>query len=365
VTNHGTRAILGLPKMPERQLQLLLALETFTPRDDGWREVGTKLLASTAGLSATTATRARRDLVKSGAIEYERGDGKGHLSTYRIKVPHGVVHLPEPGKVVTDGGDLKGGHNADDLKGGHNADDLEGGHIVDDLSGPGKVVTKAPERSPNSPRKGSHRNPATSGNAIGALEALALEPSALPRGPRAARDPRDLLLGLGADEREIELIIARLEADPDIHHPWVYLLTIVGNDDGPAWLDRMRRDLDGHGEHRPPRPAREGLADVAVAPKVVPVQAVVPLFARPGGRARSSRRDRPGLEHGQLPGPRAPTRCPPARHTASRSPGRPAPARPPGPARARPPNAGRAAYPPPGWPCRRPRSSSPCCPPGS
>ena len=87
MTNFGTRAILALPKMPERRLRLLLALETFTRGEDGWREAGTGLLASTAGLSVNTAARARRELAKSGVIEYGRGDGRGHLSTYRIKVP--------------------------------------------------------------------------------------------------------------------------------------------------------------------------------------------------------------------------------------------------------------------------------------
>ena len=102
MTNYGTLEILALPKMPERQLRFLLALETITCREDGRREVGIDLLAKKAGLSVNTAVRARRDLVKSGAIEYRRGDGRGHLSTYRIKVPINDVHLPEPEKVPSD-----------------------------------------------------------------------------------------------------------------------------------------------------------------------------------------------------------------------------------------------------------------------
>ena len=41
--------------------------------------------------------------------------------------------------------------------------------------------------------------------------------------------------------------------------------------------------------------AGDGLAQVAVTPQVIPAQAVIPLFAGPGDR-----RDRPGLDHGQL-----------------------------------------------------------------
>ena len=41
MTNYGTCAILALPKMPERRLRFLLALETFTRGEDGRREAGT------------------------------------------------------------------------------------------------------------------------------------------------------------------------------------------------------------------------------------------------------------------------------------------------------------------------------------
>jgi hypothetical protein len=207
MTNYGTLAILALPKMPERRLRFLLALETVTCDADGWRKIGTGLLASKAGLSVTTATRARRDLVASGAVEYERGDGKGHLSAYRMKVPHDVVHLPEPGKVPSNGDDLEGGHNGDDLKGGHNGDDLKGGHNADDLSGPGKVVKQAPQRSSNRPLKGSHRIAATSGNAIGGLEPYGLGSSGL-RAARRHLGAADIIRAVypSATDDEIEII---------------------------------------------------------------------------------------------------------------------------------------------------------------
>ena len=93
MTNFGTRLILGLPKMPERQLRVLLALETLPRRKGGWRRAGTELLAATAGLSANTAVKARDELVSSGAIEYRRGNGRGKVSAYRIKVTNDVGYL--------------------------------------------------------------------------------------------------------------------------------------------------------------------------------------------------------------------------------------------------------------------------------
>jgi len=237
-----------LPKMPERQLRFLLALETFTRGEDGRREIGTDLLARTAGLSVNTAVRARRELVKSGAIEYKRGDGRGHVSAYRIKVPHDVVHLPEPVKVPNDADHLSSPGKVSN----------DAGH----LSEPGNVPKQAPERYPNSPHKGGSRNPAASGNASGALEPLALEASAA-RTPAHTRprDPRlvQLLLGLGATDAQAELITARLHDDPGIHSPYTYALAIIGDGDGEAWLGRMLADLAAQhagDDPRPPRPPK-------------------------------------------------------------------------------------------------------------
>jgi hypothetical protein len=242
VTNYGTRAILGLPKMPERQLRFLLGLETFTGREDGWREAGTALLASTAGLSVNTAARARVELVKSGAIEYRRGNGRGQVGPYRIKVPSVVVHLPEPGKVPNDAGDLSGPEKVPNDAG--------------DLS--------SPERYPNEPRKGTQtglkkvpkRNAATSGNAIGALEPLALESSALPRTP-ARPDLRMILDGLDVDDESLmKFIVARIEGNPGIGDPAAYLLGIVGKGEDAVrgFLGQMRRALAAEDVDDDPRP---------------------------------------------------------------------------------------------------------------
>lgn len=213
--------------MPERQLRFLLALETFTRRDDCWREVGTALLASTAGLSVNTTARARGELVKSDAIGYRRGNGRGQVGTYRIKVPINDVHLPEPGKVPSD---------------------------TDHLSSPGKVPNNAghlsePGKVPKQPRKGTQpgsekvpkRNAATSGNAIGALEPIALEPSAL---SRAGRDLGAALAGVGATDDEIDFTIDGIKNSSRVEDPAAYMLGTVAKPGGAArLLDRTRRRL--------------------------------------------------------------------------------------------------------------------------
>ena len=84
MTNFGALAILALPKLPERQLRFLLALETVTARDGGWREAETGMLADLAHQSVNTAAKARSELAKAGLIEYRPGTGPGHPGTYRI-----------------------------------------------------------------------------------------------------------------------------------------------------------------------------------------------------------------------------------------------------------------------------------------
>jgi hypothetical protein len=96
MTNYGIRAILALPWLPERQLRFLLALETFTSGDGGWREAGTALLAQYAGQSVNTTVKARAELVKSGAVEYRPGSGRGHVGSYRTKVPSYLGYLSSP-----------------------------------------------------------------------------------------------------------------------------------------------------------------------------------------------------------------------------------------------------------------------------
>ena len=245
MTNYGTRAILALPKMPERRLRFLLALETFTRREDGWREAGTELLASTAGLSAKTTARARRELATSGAINYRPGNGRGQVGTYRIKVPSDTVPLPELGKVPSD---------------------------TDHLS--------EPERYPNGPRKGRKTglvkvgtgHSVTSGNVIAALEPIALESSALARAPAHAPPPaRDALIDV------IKTEIKKTTGDDltdgwavkigchilDGHqagNPAAYIRSVIRNEPNPRL-----RFLSQSGEHRP-RPPDPGPPRAAPGP---------------------------------------------------------------------------------------------------
>jgi hypothetical protein len=245
VTNFGTRAILALPKMPERRLRFLLALETFTRREDGWREAGTELLASAAGLSAKTTARARRELAASGAIEYRRGNGRGQLGTYRLKVPSDTVHLPEPGKVPSDG---------------------------DHLSEPGKVVKQPRKGGQTGLEKVGTGHSLTSGNAIVGLEPIALESSGLARAPAPAPAPaRDALIDV------IRTEIKKTTGDDltdgwavkigrhilDGHqagNPAAYIRSVIQNEPSPRL-----RFLSQSGEHRP-RPPDPGPPSTAPGP---------------------------------------------------------------------------------------------------
>lgn len=65
-----------------------------------------------------------------------------------------------------------------------------------------------------------------------------------------------ILTGLGANERETEIIITRLENDPAIRDPAAYLSKVARND-GAAWLERERRAMsNGHAASRPARPEK-------------------------------------------------------------------------------------------------------------
>jgi hypothetical protein len=88
VTNYGVLAIIAL--VPSRkittmsELQLLIALETVTPDDMGFRHIGMKLLAAKAGLPYGTARHSARRLIAAGLIFCVPGSGKGHVTRWRI-----------------------------------------------------------------------------------------------------------------------------------------------------------------------------------------------------------------------------------------------------------------------------------------
>ena len=83
MTNYGTLAILALPEMPERQLRLLLALETVPADASDARKISAPLLAAKARLSPNTAAKARNELIDRGMITYQAGTGRGTCSTLR------------------------------------------------------------------------------------------------------------------------------------------------------------------------------------------------------------------------------------------------------------------------------------------
>ena len=248
MTNFGALAVLAAPKMPAAQRHFLLALETITPGEDGRREASTQWLAILAGQSATTAARVRRELVACGDLDYRPGHGRGHKGSYLILATgvedhHGgpSVNYPKVRKAQEAElarrreGRRKGSPNADDLSAAR-----KGRHDVTTIPEPVKVVKQAPERSSNTPRKGRHRNAATSDDASTALEPLALGSSAL---SRAASDPLVILAGLGATERQTDFILATIEADPRIGDPAQYLLDQIGKDNGRRLMTWARRRL--------------------------------------------------------------------------------------------------------------------------
>jgi hypothetical protein len=149
MTNFGELAILALPGLPERQLRVLLVLETVSPDEDGWRSIGLDLLARQAGRSAHTVVKARDELAAAGLIEYRPGTGPNHPSLYRLRFA-----ISNPGK------------NAATVKRGKNAATVNPGKPA-----PGTVAMSDFNRG--------SRNAATSPNANTALEPLALESSAL------------------------------------------------------------------------------------------------------------------------------------------------------------------------------------------
>ncbi len=228
MTNFGALAVLALPGIPERQLRVLLALETVTARDGGWRTIETGVLAAQARVSVNTAARARAELAKAGLIEYRPGTGPGHPGGYRL-----LVDVDKPPK------------NAGAVNPPKNA-------------GAVNPPKPAPASHPNEPRKPTTPNAVTSADASIALEPLALEPSALREAPDPARDPRTLLDGLGINERLREHITGWMD-DHGVRDPFAYLLEITGKPENHEhgirrFLDRRRRELnacdpDGPGRH--------------------------------------------------------------------------------------------------------------------
>ncbi len=194
MTNYGALAILALPPMPERQLRFLIAVETVKVGDDGLRRIGSALLARTAGISHNTLAKARADAVKAGHVEFERGDGRGNVSGYRILFP------------------------------------IKGTNIAGPLPAPERVPTGAPKGYQPSGIKGTSPNALTSGNANGALKALALEASAL--------SLADLLRAAvpGAGEREIDYVITQIKASGEIRKPRAYLKTIIERGDAASLI---------------------------------------------------------------------------------------------------------------------------------
>ena len=171
MTNFGTLAILGLPWMPHRQRYLLLALETVTAREAGWREIETGVLARLAGLSVNTAARARAELAKAGRIEYRPGTGPGHPGRYRL-----LFDVDKPPKNA-------GGVNPPKNAGGDKPPNVVGSVKPPKNTGGVNPPKQAPVSHPIEPQKPTTPNAVTSANASISLEPLTLDTSSLREAP--------------------------------------------------------------------------------------------------------------------------------------------------------------------------------------
>lgn len=93
MTNYGALAILaelsthGSRLRTARAYSLLIALETFPPGADGWREVGADELCMAAGLTRKSYRRARGELADAKLIEYRLATRRGENSRWRITFP--------------------------------------------------------------------------------------------------------------------------------------------------------------------------------------------------------------------------------------------------------------------------------------
>lgn len=87
----------------------------------------------------------------------------------------------------------------------------------------------------------------------------------IPPTPRAGPDPRMILAGLGATETQIDDILDKIEIE-GIRDPYLYLIRIVGNGNGPSFLQQKLRELAAEGAYdteraSPPKPPWCGECD--------------------------------------------------------------------------------------------------------
>jgi hypothetical protein len=244
VSNYGALAVLALtmkrrrkvPSPDEADLRWLIVLETFPADAKGWRQVGAQLLAEEAGLAYSTSRQARDRLVAAGVVEYRPGNGRGNRSSYRfaapLKVPTLERHLAETGEA--DLGDLDKGA------------DLVSAPFTEKGAGPGPAPSRPdkgaetpPEKVPRHAEKGAGRNPLTSGNENAALEAFALEPSALPPRPNALRE-RLAAVVPDVTERETAMVLELIGRRPRVDSPAAVMLHEIGLGLGPSLVAEVR-----------------------------------------------------------------------------------------------------------------------------
>ena len=181
------------------------------------------------------------------------------------RASHIAAELAAEGVVKRDGGGYRGAPVryvlaplADWVRPDSNLSGAGKGACGSNLTGAGKGASGA-GKGASGGRKGA------SGGRKGAprqqpIPHIPQDPSSL----RAERDPRTLLAGLGATEREIEVIIDGIKNDPRVRHPAAYLRGAIERGDGPGLIADARRGLAAEwrdGEASPARPEWCGNCD--------------------------------------------------------------------------------------------------------
>jgi hypothetical protein len=188
-------------------------------------------LAHRADVSPEHATRVAGELAREGVIKRHGGGYRGQAAMYEL------LPLTERVPPETPIGTGKGA-------------------TTDTLSGRGKG-----DRPDGKGDRLDGKGATTDGK--GATTATpSLNPLNIPHLPSRApeRESRAILASLGATEREIDLIIARINTDPGIRHPAAYLRTALGNGDGSELLSAIRRELNARREPAEPRLLDDDLA---------------------------------------------------------------------------------------------------------
>src|SRR3989442_11492141 len=79
-------------RLSRAEHRMLMVLAYHTNRETGFAYPGHRLLAKELLITTRQVIKLIQRLEKAGWIEVRRGQGRGHLSVYRLKVAPEVIH---------------------------------------------------------------------------------------------------------------------------------------------------------------------------------------------------------------------------------------------------------------------------------